>query len=573
MASLNQIGDVQIFAELHRGATATVYKGYQTSLERTVLVKVLNPELALDPNLTSSFQQEAKLAAKIQHPNVMTLYSFGVADGLAYFTAEFVDGCNLRTLLEQHGTLPPELACLIIRETAQGLQAAHKAGILHRDIKPENILISQEGSVKLGDFGLAGLHNKPDANSDETVGTFAYLSPEEILGGDVSLASDLFALGATFYELLSGVQAFAAADINHCFKNILEKDPLPYLNRQTAIPAELSNVCAKMLEKKDSRRYSNCKQLLDAMARAQKRHGLRASADDLMQFVQAPETYTLREWSDSEEAISDSVSPGAPVNTQKSEAAFTQDKPAGRRYLSAAVGLAAVTIAITWFGWRQIFVQNSPIKTVERSEPVLSATPVTDTVAGGQALSEKPASNGEDVELPASTNPNSKSDPRDEMRPSVKQKTKRILPDHGYLHIACTPWAAVYMNGDSIGVTPIADSLKLPVGEHLVLLRNAQFPDFSTTVQIKPGRQERLDISLWSTVGKLNLNISPWAEVFVDGSYKDTVPPQRQPIVVAPGKHELLLKHPALGEWRTEFDIAAQQQLNLEFNLRNLLGN
>ena len=142
----------------------------------------------------------------------------------------------------------------------------------------------------------------------------------------------------------------------------------------------------------------------------------------------------------------------------------------------------------------------------------------------------------------------------------------------GFVRIACTPWAKIYLNGDSVGVTPLAKAIELPPGKHTLLCRNPQFPDYREEIQVQAGAVSRVTISLWQTVGKLSLNISPWAKVFIDGKYKDTVPPQESPILVAPGVHTLLLKHPALGEWQTEFRVTAGEDLKLGFNLHDLLG-
>jgi len=209
MAELSKIKDLQIFAELHKGFAATVYKAYQKSLERTVLLKVLNSEFANSKERRTAFQREAKLAAKIQHPNVVALYHFESSQELAYFTTEFVEGLDLRTLLTSNKKLPPELALFMLKEVTMGLQAAHRLGIWHRDIKPENILISGQGEVKLGDFGMAGLQNASDVKNEAAVGTISYFSPEQILGESLSEATDIFALGATFYEMLCRVKPVA----------------------------------------------------------------------------------------------------------------------------------------------------------------------------------------------------------------------------------------------------------------------------------------------------------------------------------------------------------------------------
>ncbi|WP_243664868.1 serine/threonine-protein kinase, partial [Rhodothermus marinus] len=174
MGRPERIGDLQPFAELASGPTATVYKAYQASLDRFVLLKILRPELAEDEAFVQRFEEEARLAARVQHPNVVAVYAFGREGPHVYFATEFVEGVSLRELLA-HGPLPPALALYITAEVARGLKAAHEKGVLHRDLKPANILISLEGQVKLTDFGMASLLTQ--GGNDEVRGTPGYLRP------------------------------------------------------------------------------------------------------------------------------------------------------------------------------------------------------------------------------------------------------------------------------------------------------------------------------------------------------------------------------------------------------------
>jgi serine/threonine-protein kinase len=125
---------------------------------------------------------------------------------------------------------------------------------------------------------------------------------------------------------------------------------------------------------------------------------------------------------------------------------------------------------------------------------------------------------------------------------------------------------------DSIGTTPLNASVRLTAGPHDLVLRNPSFPQHTTTINIEENNTENYSFSFWSTVGQLKLEISPWAEVFIDDEYKDTIPPQEKPLILAPGAHNLLLRHPSLGEWKTEIEVSAGKSLELQFNLRTLLS-
>ncbi|MFQ5751184.1 MAG: serine/threonine protein kinase, partial [bacterium] len=221
MATLKQIGDIQIFAEIYQGATTFVYKGFQPALDRFVFLKVLRPEFGQDENLSRSFEEEAKFIAKIQHPNVVTIFDYGRFEKWIYFAAEFIEGYNLSELL-RFKKLPPELAYFILLESSKGLKAAHDKNILHKDIKPSNILISHDGQVKITDFGMADLRLTAKSEMEyEVKGTLAYFSPEQILGEQLNKYSDIFSLGATFYEMLTGAPAFSGNNTSEYFDSIL----------------------------------------------------------------------------------------------------------------------------------------------------------------------------------------------------------------------------------------------------------------------------------------------------------------------------------------------------------------
>ncbi|RMF56804.1 MAG: PEGA domain-containing protein, partial [Calditrichaeota bacterium] len=156
---------------------------------------------------------------------------------------------------------------------------------------------------------------------------------------------------------------------------------------------------------------------------------------------------------------------------------------------------------------------------------------------------------------------------------AVAQEEADRPPSPGFLQVSCAPWAVVFIDDDSVGVTPLPDSLRFAPGEHNLVLRNPDFPEYATTVEIKSAEVHRVVFSFWETVGLLELDISPWAVVYVDGARRDTIPPQKHPLIVTPGKHQLSLENPDLGVWETELEVVAGETKHLRFNLRNLLTN
>ena len=200
---------LEILQLLGQGGMGAVYKARQPKLDRLVAVKVLPPEVARDPGFMERFSREARSLARLNHPNIITIFDFGEADGLYYFTMEYVDGKNVRELLET-GQLTPAVALKVIPQVCDALQYAHDEGFVHRDIKPENILLDKKGRVKIADFGLARLIGLTPTyltltGSHQIMGTLYYMAPEQMKRTHaVDHRADLYSLGVVFYEMLTG---------------------------------------------------------------------------------------------------------------------------------------------------------------------------------------------------------------------------------------------------------------------------------------------------------------------------------------------------------------------------------
>ena len=230
----------RILEEISRGGMGIVYKALDLKLNREVAVKVLPPELVSDPDRKRRFVQEAPAAAALKHPNIAVVYEIDEVDGVDFIAMELIEGEKLSDLL-QRGTLTPERAVRIVTEVADGLTKAHSKGIVHRDIKPANIMVTEDGHIKIIDFGLAKLveplpenaaeaqtRGRSETSVGQVMGTLAYMSPEQTRGQDVDHRSDIFSLGVVFYEMLTGDLPFtapSAAEVPHAIIN----DPAPPL--------------------------------------------------------------------------------------------------------------------------------------------------------------------------------------------------------------------------------------------------------------------------------------------------------------------------------------------------------
>ena len=218
-----------ISEELSRGPITTVYRATQDALERSVVLKVLNIQWQNETDLVARFQREAKIYARLKHPNIVTIFNFGFSGEAFYLVMEDIKGQSLANLLKKHKSLPYPVALYIAREILSGLTYAHDKGVIHRDLKPSNILIDHDGLVKITDFGLATISDLPRiTDHDSSVGTPAYMSPEQARGEQLDSRSDLFSLGVTIYEMFTGVSPFYDENLAVTINNVLTKkqDPL-----------------------------------------------------------------------------------------------------------------------------------------------------------------------------------------------------------------------------------------------------------------------------------------------------------------------------------------------------------
>jgi len=256
------ISHYRILEELGRGGMGVVYKAQDTKLDRTVALKFLPPALTADPDAKARFVHEAKSAAALSHPHISHVYEIDEADGQMFIAIEYIEG---RTLKDEIGSGPLKMARAmnIAIQVAQGLQEAHEKGIVHRDIKPANIMITPKGQAKIMDFGLAKAHGQTVLTKAETtLGTFAYMSPEQARGEDVDSRTDVWSLGAVLYEMVTGRRPFEGDYEQAVIYAILNQDPEPVTGLRTGVPLELERIIHKCLRKDAGQRYQGVADLV-----------------------------------------------------------------------------------------------------------------------------------------------------------------------------------------------------------------------------------------------------------------------------------------------------------------------
>jgi non-specific serine/threonine protein kinase len=251
------ISHYQILDKIGEGGMGVVYKAEDTKLKRTVALKFLPPELTKDPQAKARFLQEAQAAAALDHPNICAVFEIGEAENTTYIAMPYVRGQSLKEKIAA-GPLSVEEALDIAGQVGEGLKEAHEKGIIHRDIKPANIMLTEKGQAKIMDFGLAKLAWAADLTKTAgTMGTLAYMSPEQARGDAVDHRTDIWSLGVVLYEMLAGQLPFRGEETQGVVYSILNKDPEPLSVLRPDIPRPVVQVVVKALEKDHSRRYQN----------------------------------------------------------------------------------------------------------------------------------------------------------------------------------------------------------------------------------------------------------------------------------------------------------------------------
>jgi protein kinase-like protein len=272
LPKLRYFGDYELLEEVARGGMGVVYRARQVSLDRTVAVKMMRPGLLATEAEIQRFHTEAKTAAGLQHPNIVAIHEVGEFDGLHYFSMDFVEGPSLAELVQEKALSPAE-AARYVRILAETVQYAHSRGILHRDLKPSNVLVDTAGRPRVTDFGLARpLAEDPGASLGSGVaGTPAYMAPEQAAGEQQRLgpATDVYALGAILYELLTGHPPFRGDNQMKTVRMVLEKEPASPRALNSEISRELEAVCMKCLRKEPGQRYGSAAELAEELARLQ----------------------------------------------------------------------------------------------------------------------------------------------------------------------------------------------------------------------------------------------------------------------------------------------------------------
>jgi serine/threonine protein kinase len=478
-----------------------VYRAFDAVLQRRVLLKVLHKHQAADPDLRQRFIREAQACAALRSEHIVQVYDLTEYEDCPAIVMEFVEGTSLKKLIADGGTRSLKYTQKVALHTLRGLVTAHEQGIIHRDIKPGNILAATNGTFKVSDFGLAYIAFVPTVTTQGMVlGTPAYMSPEQIRHDKVDERTDLFSLGATLIEVLSGERIFEGHSYAECAKKILTFKP-------------------EILDRYADQSSAEFVQILKLQMAPKKQNRFPSSKDAL---------YTL-----------DKKDSDIFINISKPHSQFKNSIR-----VAISVTILVILAAISYF----LLNKNSgssPAVQIQALGHVDSVSRSTTLVNGSEIEKEVPFRNANDlmrkqVEIQPTANP--------------PVAINQAVVDSGSVMLTSTPWAKVYVDNRLIGETPFSKPLILSAGKHSVLFVHPSFEPIMQTVTVLPFREITVTGNFIENAGYLNCIVTPWAEVYINDQYKDTTPLEK-PIVLSPGSYHVRFKNASFADIIREVTI------------------
>ncbi len=508
------IGNFEIIEQIASGGMAVIYKARQTSLDRVVVVKELKSAFKEDKEIVARFEQEAKAVARLQHENIITIIEFWYKKGSYYIAMEYLDGADLARVIEKAGPLPLNIGLIIASHIARALGYAHEHGIVHRDLKPSNILVSQDGKVKLVDFGIAHIEEelggKGLTRAGFSMGTPAYMSPEQTDGKPADPSSDIWSFGCVLYEIFSGKKAFAAIGKSTVIENIRKGKRSPQTDQfgQT-VPWGLRRMINRCLKIKPGKRPSTKKLMTYLVDLAQKKNKgkdysmvLRAFIEDKKLFQQAAAKTVVRQDQEKKKPVRITARAVAVVIiiimfAGSAVYVFLRGHPH-----TAGQGLAAGES-----GQKKNSVFKKPVQPVHEnavSLPSRAVLPLSGTAMSASsaaasltntAITMQHAARSQSQSIiPSSRASGEASMPAQPVSPATVSRTTmhavsvQKVSETGYIRVVALPWAEIYIDGERVGLTPTNRRFPVSAGKHRVMLKNPYYRSVNREVEVSNNR-------------------------------------------------------------------------------------
>jgi predicted Ser/Thr protein kinase len=569
------VGRYEILSPLGRGGMGVVYKAHDRSLDEVVAVKLLREDLVATPDLKRRFLSEIKLARRVRHPNVCAIHEYGEDSGTQYIAMEFIEGVNLRQVLEERGPLPEGEAAGIGAQIARGLSAIHGVGIVHRDLKTPNIMRDARGAVRLMDFGIAkSIDSESHATATGSIlGTPEYMSPEQVRGERVDARSDLYSLGIVVFELLTGRVPFRAeTPLAVLMKHVHEEPPWAEAAARAPISDAARGALERALSKEPAQRFQSAAEMAEALesiarqsetARVSKPMAWvppRHPGATALQPAETPAPRTAREATHVPAPVP--IRPPA-VATTMNEASATVAAPAARRVKGATVAAAVAVVAAIGGGWAfWAGRQEAPPAPVEANGLSAAArmTPPTTLAAAVVEMPAAPvAERSAPVKVVATADAKKPRAPGlaptapEAVRERSADLVERPQPGPPLVQDLAPARPAETVAGPPPTLPP-APPVTLPAAAPAAAVAAAPEPA-AVRPAVPVGR------------GLLIIEVKPDAEISVDGESVGRMGKYTHPLTA--GMHTVVFTHPKYEPLARKVDIAANEKFKLVIDLKD----
>jgi serine/threonine-protein kinase len=501
-ATAKKLGRYELLEELGRGAMGVVYTARDPIIDRVVALKTI--DFALTGAAAASFEQrffqEARAAGRLNHPNIVTIYDAGQADGVAYIAMEYLDGTSLRQLLDDQ-PLGLARAVEIAGQVARGLAYAHEQGVIHRDIKPANIIVLRNKRPKITDFGIARL-SEADGRSGERAGSPKYMAPEQIRAdATIDGRADLFSLGAVLYEMLTGQAPFTGETVHAIMEQVLGADPPRPATLNARVSPELDALVMRMLAKRPAERFPSARSVFRELRRLEERlegRTTREAADEAEAAAAAPPP------ADGDKTLVLAAAPVAPPSP-----AFRTSR---RIVALAAAGLVLAGLAL--IPLRLQFSDANARRTELAAAPPPAVVDALPAPAQAEPLPviEPPPPPPEPAKVAPPPRPKRAAVPQRPAAPPAPREPAPAAvapppppvaaaapppkpappppPPMAKLLLNVTPHGDVYIDGKHAGTTPPLSVIELPPGRHKVEIRNSTRLPYLSYITLQAGASE-----------------------------------------------------------------------------------
>jgi serine/threonine protein kinase len=598
----------QICNTLATGGTAVLYKAIQTSLDRPVVIKRLHAHLISDPNFTRRFELEAKSAASLDHENIVRIIDFGSSEGNYFIVMEYIDGPSFKDILSSRRSLDEEVTLLVAHEICMGLDHAHQHGIIHRDIKPANIMITNEGQVKITDFGLAKLHQSQtqETVSSTLLGTPLYMSPEQAIGDSIDGRSDLFSLGTICYESMTGTQPFFGDNYAAVLQNIINGSVQAPSRIRKGISPEAEALVMKALHREPGKRFRSALEMARAIESLLGQEKILSARERLKKLVIGePDAARIATPSPRRRGPRRLLPIGLAAAGIAAAAIIAVTNPQG---ISSLVDVfkalresnpvpppreIVIASQADALGSLTMSAIEQPLPAVPAAPDTTANAPVPDTAASS---SEARSDTGSVLENSTRhlTLPNADSlrkaelekaklvkepvlpSPRPAEPPAPAPKEQKPLPAvepvrnevpaTGFVDIAVEPSAEISIDGRRLLFGEHLSMFELSAGMHEIACRSEGFRDYVEVVKVQRGELSRRRIALERLSGAILFSTEMGAQIFVDGVFKGTVP-LAAPLAVPAGTHRVELKKPGFQSWTSAVIVPENETVRLAISL------